>query len=230
MDLEEKTPETDEREEEKETKEIGLSEIVKMNGSLEKMIETKRVIFACQRVQKVGDISELSFSKTLIFSNNQLTEIDPSIQKLRNLTSLDLSYNRLTSFNFVRPFKSLSILNLSNNRISKAEDISDLPVTTLNLSSNRIGFFSSNALPRKCKNLNLSCNQITVVEPFVGNNNLETIDLSQNLLEVLDGRHVQNLKKLEELNLSQNKLTSAKFLSVLPQLSVWFIFLIHSKA
>lgn len=92
-------------------------------------------------LRKLGKTSELH---SLDLSSLNLTKINNQLDKLTNLSKLDLADNRLSEIN-VLSTKRIRVLNLSGNRIPSGK-LSKIPATvkTLNLSNNDITVLTEN--------------------------------------------------------------------------------------
>ena len=142
------------------------------------------------RLKNIVGLEYLTSLSTLNLGGNILSGFTPTSGFSSVLTTLDLSYNQLTSFNVSLP-DSLTDLYLNNNTLTGFTPTSSLPaglinlylnnnlittfnpsyplsyyLNTLNLSNNLLtGFTPSQALPSGLVNLNLSNNQISTFEP-----------------------------------------------------------------
>jgi Leucine-rich repeat (LRR) protein/GTPase SAR1 family protein len=140
----------------------------------------------------------------------KLTELPDSIGKLKQLRSLKLSYNKLTTLpgSLLSQLTQLTELDLSSNQLTTLPDsLGKLTrLTELDLSSNQL-----TALPdslgqlTQLTNLNLSRNQLTTLPNSLGQlTQLQTLDLSDNQLTTLPDSLGQ-LTQLRSLSLYHNK-------------------------
>lgn len=153
------------------------------------------------KVDNFKRISELNslFTLSLININlydSKINEI--TWNKLENLNYLDVSQNSITNFSEYLKLKSIKHLKANNNKITNFQlspslellDISNNKLTELAISSSKL------------KELNMSHNNIESFK-LTNNKSLIDIDLSNNNLKVLHFIEENNINKL---NLSVNKL------------------------
>jgi Leucine-rich repeat (LRR) protein len=163
-----------------------------------------------------------------------LTELPEEIGKLKNLTTLNLSNNRISkTLDAIAEFKNLTTLNLSGNKISEIPDVisESKNLTYLYLNGNQISEIPD--LISELKNLTylyLNGNQISKIPSAIaGLKNLRRLYLSGNKISeipdaiaelknltylYLNGNQmseipdvIAELKNLEVLNLSRNKIS-----------------------
>ncbi|XP_078083680.1 volume-regulated anion channel subunit LRRC8D-like [Mustelus asterias] len=136
-------------------------------------------------------IFSLSNLQELSFQGNELSAIDEieNLRRLRKLSSLNLSFNRIKSipdsFSFI---SNLEHFNVSNNQIET------LPNSMFTV--------------QKLQHLDMSSNHLVAIPPSIKYlKNLKYLDLSSNKLETLPDELFQ-CKKLKTLKLNNNLLTS----------------------
>ncbi|XP_047115861.1 insulin-like growth factor-binding protein complex acid labile subunit [Schistocerca piceifrons] len=118
-------------------------------------------------------------------SFNSISEVhEVTFRAMRNLSVLDLSYNKLKTFSLSLP--SIRVLNLSNNAIENLDQdtFGEMPqLSVLDLSSNKITAISSIILP-EIYFLNMSGNALTFFTDSVISENASKmiLDLSYNKL------------------------------------------------
>lgn len=140
----------------------------------------------------------LSLKKNLIDKENL------DIMGAPNLEILDLSYNRMSSYDF-RPYKNLKQLNLSHNpsvgNILLSEGID---IEAIDLSYCDVSVFYPISLP-KLSSINLSHNALMNLEIADHYPNLSALNVEHNDLEELD---VTKCYELAQLVCDSNRLTS----------------------
>uniref|UniRef100_A0A1B6GM32 LRRCT domain-containing protein n=1 Tax=Cuerna arida TaxID=1464854 RepID=A0A1B6GM32_9HEMI len=165
---------------------------------------------------------------TVTASHNDINSVAPDAFKgLKHLRYVDLSFNslHLLDFKLVLDAVNLISLNLRNNLV-KTVVAPELPINTLeslDLSVNKIPdfpllFFSS--FP-KLIYLNISYNELGTLpaDSFHDLSKLKVLDASGIQVRTLDRKVVENLKSLNRLYLSENFLSEATFVEVLPALT-----------
>ncbi|XP_072931526.1 uncharacterized protein [Epargyreus clarus] len=163
--------------------------------------------------------SDVPNLKKLSFSQNELTEITPDLfTKIDSLEYLDLSYNKITGLNpldfkFLRRVKSFSLQSNLLKRVPVEALQPMVVLEDLDLSKNGIfdlllGRPESQAL-KSIRRLYLNGNRIrsVVKDSFPVDNNIELLDLSNNVIEVIEENSFLSCVNLRELNLAQNNIT-----------------------
>ncbi len=117
-------------------------------------------------------------------------------QDLTNLTTLNLSHNKITDISFLKDLTNLTTLNLSNNQITNYSFLKYLTnLTTLYLYNNKITDISFLKDLTKLTKLDLSYNQITDISFLKNFTNLTDLNLSNNQIKIFP-------KELLKLNLT----------------------------
>uniref|UniRef100_A0ABM5GIH2 Toll-like receptor 3 isoform X2 n=1 Tax=Pogona vitticeps TaxID=103695 RepID=A0ABM5GIH2_9SAUR len=162
-----------------------------------------------------GDLCKIR-GDTADCSHLQLTQIPSNLPT--NITALDISHNRLRTLppaNLTK-YSQLIYLDAGFNSISKLQPHLCLNLPMLNilkLEHNQLHAFPDNAFANctHLKELNLRSNILDVKnEPFRNLKNLESLDVSQNHLSSAKLGSQQQLEGLQELLMSQNKITELK--------------------
>ncbi|XP_061745802.1 leucine-rich repeat neuronal protein 1 isoform X2 [Nerophis ophidion] len=143
-----------------------------------------------------GNIS--SDTQVLLLQSNNISSVSRELERLTNLTELDLSENQLTQVRGVGAW-SLVTLYLEENRIEELDDES-----LKNLS--------------RLEELYLNHNRISSITPgaFVGVANLLRLHLNANRLVAVDSRWFQSLPSLEILMLGDNPILGLEDNNFLP--------------
>ncbi|XP_062991522.1 toll-like receptor 3 isoform X2 [Elgaria multicarinata webbii] len=160
---------------------------------------------ACKVTDKMADCSHL-----------KLTQIPSDLPA--NITTLDISHNQLKTLppaNLTK-YSELVYLDAGFNTISKllAQLCQNLPfLTILKLEHNQLHAFRDNVFTycTNLKELHLGSNILKLTnEPFRNLLNLELLDVSNNRLSSAKLGSLQQLGSLQELVMSQNKITELK--------------------
>lgn len=177
---------------------------------------------------KLSEIDPAGFEdlpnlQEVYLNNNELTAIPSLGSASSHIVSLFLQHNRIRSVegSQLKAYLSLHVLDLSANNITEIRSTCfphGLPLTELNLASNRISTLESGAfdgLSRSLLTLRLSKNRITQlpVKAFKLPR-LTQLDLSRNRIRLIEGLTFQGLDSLEVLRLQRNnisKLTDGAF-------------------
>ncbi|CAL5971002.1 Conserved_hypothetical protein [Hexamita inflata] len=162
--------------------------------------------------QQSLNISHLQSLKTLKFSNNIQTfssldnfSIDISaLQNMVQLTSLDLSCNRLKDISALKLLINLTYLNLEYNDYIDVNMLKDMiQLEKLNLKFTNLKDISILSQFHKLSELNISSNQGIDLTPIKQMTNLENIDVSVTYPQ--DINFLKNLVKLKRLDLGNNR-------------------------
>ncbi|XP_055715842.1 leucine-rich repeat-containing protein 15-like [Phlebotomus papatasi] len=178
---------------------------------------------------------ELSFNKlgSLSLQNTDISSVNVSNNQLRNITlgkdcrELFAENNEIEKIAFEKSIATLEVLNLAGNQLK--DNLGDVcqceKLQEVSLASNAIanlGFCFAEI--HTLKHLELQRNRITHIDYgyFHGNNVLETLDLSYNLLEGIDGHVLSLLHNLKKLFLDGNRIEdiSDDLAKILPHLSI----------
>ena len=137
--------------------------------------------------------------------------IDPKVFKMKNVTYLNLSNNEIKTISkSINKLQDLQTVNFSYNKIKKVPfEIKEvLYIENLNISHNKLTYISNSILGMNfLRTLDLSYNEITYFDKKVQLKKLEKLNLSNNKLKELT-KDIGLLKNLKSLNLSNNVLES----------------------
>ena len=153
-----------------------------------------------------------------------LKEIVPEIQKLTNLTRLDLDYNQITDITPLAKLTNLTSLNLGSNQITDITPLAKLTnLTELLLNDNQITDITPLAQLANLTDLDLSNSPITDITPLAKFTNLTYLILDGN--QITDVAPLANLINLTYLGLDNTPLSEsdiAYLLSKLPNCWIHF--------
>ncbi|KAK9874807.1 hypothetical protein WA026_005615 [Henosepilachna vigintioctopunctata] len=130
--------------------------------------------------------------KAIRLDSNELTDISGVFTNLQSLVWLNVSSNKLATFDFSHLPVSLEWLDMHDNRISELSNYYDvnnnLKIKMLDVSFNRISEIETNSVPVSVETLFLNNNKIRTVKSgtFTGKYNLEKVVLYGNDIEFLD--------------------------------------------
>jgi internalin A len=140
------------------------------------------------------------------------------LQDLRQLKTLDLSFNNISDYSFLKSLKQLNSLDLRGNQISDYSFFQDLKqLISLDLGDNKISDCSFLKELRQLNSLYLSYNMITDITSLKYLEQLNTLDLCGN--QITDISFLKSLKQLNSLYLSNNQVSDYSFLKNLKQLT-----------
>ena len=156
----------------------------------------------------------------LDLSHNDLTQLTPGFDNLKNLETLNISYNVLTSFTgaTVGKMPKLNSLWLSHNRLSgdSSLSISELPLRELVVDNNML---TATPLPSNTsglERLDVHHNEITDFPDFETARSLQYVDFSNNLLRALHSYIFKDAHVIKVARFSHNKISSVNDNAFLP--------------
>lgn len=158
--------------------------------------------------------------------NNFETMKDVSLEGVKDLKKIDLSFNYLLEIEINENWDCLKILDISNNNIRNvttsmlpkelkildlnSNNISEFDIDNnllrLNLANNSLKFFDLNYLNESVLHINLQQNQIENVYPTIVNQDIEYLNLASNLISTLSFLGESELPNLRKLRLERNKI------------------------
>ncbi|MCJ1486567.1 hypothetical protein MMC06_006745 [Schaereria dolodes] len=160
-----------------------------------------------------NQISEIEFPDSLGVALRDLDLYDnlishiKGLEKLENLTSLDLSFNKIKHIKHIDHLKKLKDLYLVQNKIQKIEGLDGLDeVRNLELAANRIREIENLESLKGLEELWLGKNKITELQNLSPLTNLKILSIQSNRLPEIKG--LSSLVSLEELYISHNALTA----------------------
>ncbi|KAE8682856.1 hypothetical protein F3Y22_tig00111234pilonHSYRG00084 [Hibiscus syriacus] len=158
-------------------------------------------LFNDSAIEPISHWDSLSGLEELILRDNKLTKI-PDVGIFKKLLIFDVSFNEIASLKGLSEASStIKELYVSKNEVTKMEEVGHLhELQILELGSNRL---------RECialEEIYLSHNGISKMEGLSKLVNLRVLDVSTNKLTSVDD--IQNLTRLEDLWLNDNKIES----------------------
>ncbi|KAK1455300.1 protein phosphatase 1 regulatory subunit SDS22 [Colletotrichum abscissum] len=168
------------------------------------------VVRLCLRqnsIQSIDGLAALAPTlEDLDFYDNLISHIR-GLDDLVNLTSLDLSFNKIKHIKRVNHLTKLKELFLVANKISTIENLEGLDdLTSLELGSNRIRVLQNLDSLKKLEELWVAKNKITELTGLGGLSNLRLLSIQSN--RIRDLAPLAEVPGLEELYISHNALTS----------------------
>ncbi|SCV02684.1 LAMI_0H01926g1_1 [Lachancea mirantina] len=160
----------------------------------------------CLRQNLIESMSEVDVLPACIedidLYDNKIKHISSNVNKLTNLTNLDLSFNKIKHIKNLERLVKLENLYFVQNKISKIENLGTLT---------------------KLKNLELGGNKIETIGPnsFEGLGNLQEIWLGKNSISRLN--NLQHLKSLRILSIQSNRLKTIEGLETLENLEELYL-------
>ncbi|KAK7112824.1 hypothetical protein V1264_012212 [Littorina saxatilis] len=170
-------------------------------------------------VEGLNNLKELC---NLQLQHNKIEHLGKSLTSQKKLKCLRLDSNQLTKLenNELLSCVQLTSLDLSNNRITNLSALGYLPnLEELFVSGNRLHKLADLHKCTKLQEVDLSRNLITDLSGISGLPALQILDVSENQLKSLSS--MRKLKSLEDLNVSCNKISQLSgWGSILPKLQI----------
>ncbi|MEY8762579.1 MULTISPECIES: leucine-rich repeat domain-containing protein [Clostridium] len=197
-------------------------------SELEDLTKLQILKLGATKLKSTSVLSQLKDLRYLDLSNNPINDDLEGLEGLTNLQTLLLNKNfqwgtddKISDISALSNLKDLTTLDLSYNQISDISSLSGLKnLQSLNLQNNKV----SNITPLKdylsaLKLLDLMGNQITDISGLEGLSALTTLNLCGNEIEKIDeADELKGLTSLTDLNLNGNKLVDISGLSELESL------------
>ncbi|KAK2029961.1 protein phosphatase 1 regulatory subunit SDS22 [Colletotrichum zoysiae] len=174
---------------------------------LERFQKVVRLCLRQNSIQSIDGLSPLASTlEDLDFYDNLISHIR-GLDDLVNLTSLDLSFNKIKHIKRVNHLTKLKELFLVANKISTIENLEGLDkLTSLELGSNRIRVLQNLGSLKNLEELWVAKNKITELAGLGGLPNLRLLSIQSN--RIRDLAPLADAPSLEELYISHNALTS----------------------
>lgn len=168
-------------------------------------------------LERIREAKE-SNATILDLSESRLIEIPLELAELTQLTSLDLSKNKLMEIKSLENLTKLTELDLSNNKLVEVKGLDQLTqLITLYLYDNQLTEIKGLDKLTQLTHLYLHSNQLAEIKGLDNLIRLETLTLHINRLVKTNG--LENLTQLTHLYLDHNQLTEIKGLEGLTKLS-----------
>ncbi|GMM36938.1 type 1 protein phosphatase-activating protein [Saccharomycopsis crataegensis] len=160
-------------------------------------------------LESVSDVKHYNAEKLveLDLYDNRIDHISSHINELVNLTTLDLSFNKIKNIKNLDNLVKLENLYLIQNKISDIKNLSTLQnLKNLELGGNRIQTISAELLTLpSIEKLWLGKNRITKLENLDKLKNLKILSIQSNRISKIEG--LEHCENLEEFYISHNNLT-----------------------
>ena len=174
-------------------------------SSLKKLTKLERLDVSGNEILVFGTAGTLQNLQYLNMADNPMKETDLSgISGLARLKELNISGCGIASLNGIS-MESLSVLNVSNNKINSIETLAKAEtLVNLNLSYNAITEAEALKTCINLQQLSLEGNPLEGLDWMETLTRLISVNLSCTNLTEEDLAHMQNLKQLQTLDLSGN--------------------------
>ena len=183
------------------------NEIEKIEG-LENMTNLSTLDLSFNKISKLQGLENLNNLETLYLNGNEIIDITP-LSKNQKLVILDLRDNTKIDANRENyKEERLEALNKIGGILEKDGGVIKLDIDKLKLFNNY-------------KQLDLSSQRLTTLEPLEGLTQLTKLDLSYNQLTLQDEKSqniLKSMKNLIELNLAENNIANATSINSLSKL------------
>ncbi|MCG8748777.1 leucine-rich repeat domain-containing protein [Tenacibaculum finnmarkense] len=155
-----------------------------------------------------------------------ITDFDKSncyfLNTAEQITGLNISDNKITKIENIDKLTELSILNISKNTISKIENLDKLTkLSILRLSFNQIIKIENIDKLTNLSELYISANLITKIENIDKLTKLSSLYISHNKITEIE--NIDKLTNLSALDLSYNQITEIKNIDKLIKLSLLYL-------
>ncbi len=143
--------------------------------------------------------------------NNEITSISVDLSCLKNLSELNLGFNKIKKIQNIAQLTWLNKLDLGNNELSRIEGLETLQrLQNLHLGYNQLTSTAGLEKLINLSSLQLQRNKLTDISSLAGLANLETLKLEFNELTDEDVAFIPSLKKLKIITVAENKVSPAK--------------------
>ncbi|KAH8404464.1 hypothetical protein KR222_003578, partial [Zaprionus bogoriensis] len=160
-------------------------------------------------VVEPGAFEMTSSIQAIRLDGNELSDINGLFSNMPSLLWLNISDNRLESFDYGHVPSTLQWLDLHKNRLNLLSNRfgldAELRLQTLDVSFNQLQRIGPNSIPNSIELLFLNDNLITTVDPdtFMHKSNLTRVDLYANQISTLDIKSLRILPVVEHRSLPE---------------------------
>ncbi|EAW08254.1 putative protein phosphatase PP1 regulatory subunit Sds22 [Aspergillus clavatus NRRL 1] len=173
---------------------------------LERFTKLQRICLRQNQITRIEFPSEIAPTMLELDLYDNLISHMRGLDDFRDLTSLDLSFNKIKHIKNISHLVHLTDLYFVQDRISKIEGLEGLTkLRNLELGANRIREIENLETLAALEELWLGKNKITEMKNLDALSNLRIISIQSNRLTSITG--LSSLQNLEELYLSHNAIT-----------------------
>ncbi|KAK3984835.1 protein phosphatase [Cladorrhinum sp. PSN332] len=175
---------------------------------LERFTKVARICLRQNLIQDIEGLSGVADSLTeLDLYDNLISHIGDGLSDLVNLTSLDLSFNKIKHIKHISHLTQLTDLFFVSNKISQIQNLEGLSkLRNLELGSNRIRELQNLSSLTALEELWVAKNKITSLTGLSGLSSLRLLSIQSN--RIRDLSPLKEIPQLEELYISHNALES----------------------
>ncbi|RDW87642.1 hypothetical protein BP5796_03336 [Coleophoma crateriformis] len=174
---------------------------------LERFTNVKNLCLRQNMITEIEGLSSLASTLVELDLYDNLIAHIRGLEDLVNLTSLDLSFNKIKHIKKVNHLKQLVNIYFVQNKISTIEGLDGLErLRNLELAANRIREIQNLETLKGLEELWLGKNKITEMKGLSTLSNLKILSIQSNRIRNISG--LEALENLEELYISHNALTS----------------------
>ncbi len=154
-----------------------------------------------------------------------INKIPEAVKFLKNLESVDLSYNEISDISPLYACTGIKRLNIESNLVSSVDTAKFVNLTELNASSNGLDSMPDFGKNASIKHISLADNNIKSVTSLSGLGNISYIDISGNFLSdvsALGAFSMVDGETVATLDISDNAITDLGFASSIAGLKAFY--------